>query len=467
MTTTTALDLADCQTLPLPDAGLSHGAIASVVGATTLVPLADGTTTTYANLDIAASAPALEAVAARIEQILPWYASVHRGAGYLSQVATSLYESARTIIAEFCGARSDDLTVIVRNTTDAVNLLATATPGDVLVLDVEHHANLLPWRTTEHQVTTVPAADTITETLSRLDEALQARSYALLAITGASNVTGEALPLSQVIDIAHRHGTRVLVDAAQLAPHRRFSIAELDIDYAVLSGHKLYAPYGAGVLVGRRDWLDQAPAYLAGGGAVSHVSNDDVSWQPGPARHEAGSPNVLGAVALATAAQVLTDIGDDRLQQHDQVLRTQLTDGLSKIDGVTIARIWQDSGEPVGVVTFEVADYEPGLVAMYLSAEHGIGVRDGKFCAHPLLRRIGLSDGAVRASIGLGTTSEHIDRLLVALQRLVTEGPREQYRVEGGAWVLANDRRPLPINLGLDELIATAAATCGQIRPPV
>ena len=444
---------------------LRRGPLADVVGSETAVPLADGTATQYANLDIAASAPALRAVADRVDQVLPWYASVHRGAGYLSQVSTSLYEAARERIGAFVGARPGDLTVIVRNTTDAINLLGSAVPGAVLVLDVEHHANLLPWRDARHGVTTLPAPATVEATLDALAAELRKRPYALLAVTGGSNVTGESLPLREVTALAHAHGARVFVDAAQLAPHRRFSISDLGVDYVALSGHKLYAPYGAGALIGRTDWLDAAPAVLAGGGAVARVGLTDVLWQPGPARHEAGSPNVIGAVALATAAAALESLGDDQLAAHDHALRSRLIDGLAQFPQVRVARIWEDSADPVGVVTFSVGDLDPGLVASYLSAEHGIGVRDGRFCAHPLLDRLGLGDGAVRASVGVGSTSDHVDRLLTAIEQLVSQGPRYSYEVQGGAWVLANDHRPLPIGLGLDDLVATAAAACGQLAP--
>ncbi|GAA2245166.1 aminotransferase class V-fold PLP-dependent enzyme [Rarobacter faecitabidus] len=437
--------------------------LAPLIGAATQVPLADGSHTRYVNLDIAASAPALESVAGRVAEVLPWYSSVHRGAGYLSRVSTSLYEDSRQRIGAFFGATRADETIIVRNTTDATNLLAASVPGNVLVLDVEHHANLLPWRRTNHTVRTIPAPTTIAETLETLRTELARSPYALLAITGASNVTGEALPLAQVADIAHEGGARLFVDAAQLAPHRRFSISELGIDYIAISGHKLYAPYGAGALIGKSDWLDAAPAFLAGGGAVGHVGIDDVVWQTGPARHEGGSPNVIGAVALAAACDALDGIGAAALDQHDRELRGRLLRGLAQIPGVRTARIWADSDEAIGVATFTVDGVEPGLLAMQLSAEFGIGVRDGKFCAHPLLRRLGFSGGAVRASIGVGSSSADVDTLLTALRQLVANGPGFEYETLDGGWVLANDPRPLP--LGLGALVPTAASQCGILAP--
>jgi selenocysteine lyase/cysteine desulfurase len=204
------------------------------------------------NLDYAASTPALRVVAAQIAELLPLYSSVHRGAGYASMVCTTAYEAARADIAAFAGARDDDVVVITRNTTDALNLLANAVPGPAVHLDIEHHANLLPWQARHGRV--VSARGGLGETMAALDAELASRPAALLAITGASNVTGECLPLRALAEMAHRHGARIAVDGAQLAPHRRVDLAATDIDYFAFSGHKIYAPFGAGALIGRRDW---------------------------------------------------------------------------------------------------------------------------------------------------------------------------------------------------------------------
>ncbi|AEE47317.1 aminotransferase class V-fold PLP-dependent enzyme [Cellulomonas fimi] len=440
-------------------------ALLPVVGADTTVPLVDGTQRTYANLDYAASAPALEAVAARVTEVLPLYASVHRGAGYLSQVSTALYESARQTIARFVDARPDDVAIVTRNTTDSLNLLAGVVPdgGRVLVLDIEHHANLLPWveQSGRGATTILPIASTVAGTLDALRDELARQPYALLTLTGASNVTGEGLPVEEVVALAHAVGTRVAVDGAQLVPHRGFSLARTGADYVAFSGHKTYAPFGAGALVGRRDWLDTGTPHLAGGGAVRDVRADRTVWQPAPARHEAGSPNVLGAIALAEACDRLAALPAGTLAAHEDALRTRLLDGLATIDGVEVARIWPDSADPVGVLTFTVPGHDPGLVAAYLSAEHGIGVRDGRFCAHPLLAHLGASGGAIRASVGVGTTSEAVDRLVVALRQYLAHGPSSRYEVVDACWTVVDDTRPLVQVHGLDALAATAAAACG------
>ncbi|MFN8077643.1 MAG: aminotransferase class V-fold PLP-dependent enzyme [Kineosporiaceae bacterium] len=433
-----------------------------VVGGELVVPTVTGASVRYALLDYAASAPSLQAVADHVAAVLPYYSSVHRGAGFTSQVSTALYEGARDTIGEFVGARSDDVVVITRNTTDSLNLLAQSVPatangtGEVVFLDVEHHANLLPWAARGHRC--VAAAPTVQATLSRLEAELRRRPAALLAVTGCSNVTGEILPLRDLVRIAHLTGARVCIDAAQLAPHRRIDLAALGADYLALSGHKLYAPFGAGALIGRRDWLDEAPAYLAGGGAVRDVTVARAHWAPAPQRHEAGSPNVLGAAALAAACQALGSLPEGALEAHEAALTARLLDGLAQLPGVSPLQIWEDSTDRAGVVGFRVEGHDPARVAAYLSAEHGIGVRDGRFCAHPLLSRLGTGDGALRASVGVGSRAEDVDRLVAALRTLLTTGESWTYAEVDGRWAPSPDTRPAPAFLGVPVLSGTPAA---------
>lgn len=411
---------------------------ARVSGCDVQVPLVQGGSCTYANFDYAASAPALATVTDRIAELLPYYASVHRGAGYASRVSTASYEDARESVARFVGADADQVVVFTRNTTDSLNLLAGAVPGDVVVLDIEHHATLLPWKNSR----VVVAADTVSETVQRLAAELTRAPAALLAVTGASNVTGEVLPIAELATLAHACGARILVDGAQLVPHRHVDLAADGIDYLAFSGHKLYAPFGAGALVGRRDWLDTAEPYLAGGGAVREVTLDSAEWACAPARHEAGTPNVLGVAALAAACDTLGGFDTDAATRHEEELCRLLVDGLSSLEGVEILKLWGDSSDCVGIVTFTVDGYEPGEVASYLSAEHGIGVRDGRFCAHPLLARVGRPGGAVRASLGLGSSSADVDRLLAALHTLIADGPAWAHAKTDGVWSPAPETRP-------------------------
>lgn len=404
--------------------------LAQVSGSDLRVPLVQGGDCAYVNFDYAASAPALAQVTDRIGALLPTYSSVHRGAGYASRVSTECYEKARDSVARFVGAGEDQVVVFTRNTTDSLNLLAGCVPGSTVVLDIEHHANLLPWKNSR----VVRAADTLDETVRLLVAELCSKPTALLAVTGASNVTGEVLPIAALAEVAHRCGARILVDAAQLAPHRRIDVEEWGVDYLAFSGHKLYAPFGAGVLVGRRDWLDAAEPYLAGGGAVRNVTVESTQWAPAPARHEAGTPNVLGAAALAAACDALSGLDFGTVAEHEAGLTGRLLDGLGSVDGLEFLRLWSDAPDTVGIVTFTIDGFEPGEIAAYLSAEHGIGVRDGRFCAHPLLGRLGRPDGAVRVSVGLGSCSEDVDRLVDAVRTLVAGRRNWTYAKESGQW---------------------------------
>lgn len=426
--------------------------LAAVTGAEIQAPLIQGGHVRYANLDYGASAPALSVVSAYLNEILPFYASVHRGAGYASQISTSVYENARNIVRDFVGGRPDDSVIFTRNTTDSLNLLAGCLPvvdhnhtGEVLYLDIEHHANLLPWQGVPHR--SVVASGTLEATVDSLRAELEHGDVSLLAVTGASNVTGEILPIRRLAALAHEFGARIVVDAAQLAPHRRIDIAADDVDYLAFSGHKLYAPFGSGVLVGRADWLDAGTPHLAGGGAVSEARLDGVSWTTGPARHEGGSPNVLGAATLARATQVIAALDQEQWHSHEAAIRSFLVEGLQKIDGVTVHQIFSDTDpdtDTIGVVNFSVEGYDAGLVAAYLSAEHGVGLRDGRFCAHPLLKRLGLPSGSLRASFGLGSRLEDAQRLLAGIEELRRSGLGWDYVVDSGRWVPSNDARVYP-----------------------
>lgn len=422
----------------------------SLVGADRQVPLVTGGTRRYVNLDYAASAPCLVPVKQAVDDLLEWYASVHRGAGYLSDVCTRGYEGARTAVGDFVGRRADDVVVFTRNTTDATNLLAAALPTDARVVTFasEHHANLLPW--SRRGVVVLPVPHSPLEAIERLDDALRsgARERCLVAVTGASNVTGELWPYEAMTRVAHRHGARILVDAAQLAPHRRIDMAAADVDYVALSGHKLYAPLGAGALIGRPDWLADREPMLAGGGAVRLVSIDDVLWADLPDRAEAGTPNIVGAVALGVACRTLAGADHAQLAAQETALVDNAQHRLEAIPAVRCHRLWSPPHPRIGVLTFSVGGIGYAPLAAALSAEHGIGVRHGCFCAHPLVAdlldiddraiadigaalRAGRSTampGALRLSIGLGTTSADIDRLVDAVEQIAMDGPRWTYR---------------------------------------
>ena len=416
-----------------------------MLGSDTEVACVDGRMLRYANLDNAASTPVMADVWAAVEAFVPWYSSVHRGSGVKSQVATAEFEGSRDVVARFVGARPGDTVVFVRNTTEAINVLAAALPEGARVLSsaTEHHANMLPWR--RHDVRLLPITRTPDELLEEAERALRAERIDLVAVTGASNVTGEVWPVAELARLAHEHGAELFVDAAQLAPHRAIDMARSGIDHLAFSGHKLYAPFGAGALVGR---LREGDPLLAGGGAIKLVTVDDVIWADAPDRFEAGSPNTVGVIALAAACRALMTLGMDAVAAHERSLALRLWTGLARVPGLEMLTQWAPgSVDRVGVAAFNLARYRDPLLAAVLSAEHAIGVRHGCFCAHPLMTHLlGVPDavaerlhddlragrapqlpGAVRASIGLGTTAEEIDRLVAALQEIARYGPRHRY----------------------------------------
>ncbi|HZQ28347.1 MAG TPA: aminotransferase class V-fold PLP-dependent enzyme [Acidimicrobiales bacterium] len=446
---------------------MNDAPLAALVGADTTVPVVDGRRVRYVNLDYAASAPALMEVAEAVGELLPWYASVHRGAGYKSLVSTAVYEEARSAVAAFVGARPDDAVVFTRSTTDALNILAGAVPegGRVVTFDAEHHANLLPWR--RRSFVHLPTPATPDAAVDAIDDFLANApnpTETLVSVAGASNVTGELWPIARLAETVHRHGARLCVDAAQWAPHAPIDMVAEGIDYLALSGHKLYAPYGSGALVGRTDWLATAEPLVAGGGAVQFVSVDDVQWADVPGRFEAGSPNVVGAAALGTACRALARIGMDKVAAHEHEALSYLRQQLAGVAAFEQYALWPDSPR-IAVVTGNLAGRPHGLVATALSAEYGIGVRDGCFCAHPLMMQLLGVDptcaaetraamaegrlrevpGAVRISTGLGTTSHDIDAVAAALAQVADGGPRWQYRwsEQAGGWRPDPETRPL------------------------
>lgn len=415
----------------------------------------DGVTRRYIDLDSAASTPSSVQVAGRVNDFLPTYSSVHRGTGFKSRASTTAFEEAREEVLWFLGRDPmKDTAIFCRNTTEAINHLAyrlRLSCDDVVVTTViEHHANLLPWR----RVATVRYVECAAQGTFSVDDVTAVLDStprpSLLTVSGASNVTGWLPPLEAICDAAHRRGIRVVVDAAQLAPHRP---VPQNADFVVFSGHKLYAPFGAGALVGPKDAFSAGDPFLVGGGAVDLVEVDDVLWSEPPDREEAGSPNVVGVVAMASALVQLRDLGWSAIHAHEEALANALRKGLAGIERVHLL------GPPVTVPTLAVAAFNVDgvhheLLAARLSAEYNIAVRNGCFCAHPyLMRLLGCEDvtatrakiergdrseipGAVRASAGLANSLADIDALLCAVTEIASGRPAPiayvQDRASGG-----------------------------------
>ncbi|MBN1136668.1 MAG: aminotransferase class V-fold PLP-dependent enzyme [Anaerolineae bacterium] len=430
-----------------------------IVGLEAQAPLLDGTHQQYINFDNASSTPALRPVRDKVDEFMTWYSSIHRGAGFKSQIATMAYEAARDLVGCFVGADLRTNTVILgKNATEAINKLAhrfPLAPGDAVLCSLmEHHSNDLPWRR-RAKLYHVAVRDDGSLDEEDYDRLLRkhAGRVKLVAISGASNVTGHVNPIHRLAEKAHAAGAKILVDAAQLAPHRAISMRADDdpghIDFVALSAHKMYAPYGTGALIGPAAVFEQGEPDLVGGGTVEVVTQDDVYWASPPDRDEAGSPNIVGAVALAQAVLCLEQIGMDALARHETDLIAHALRRLRAIDGVQLYGLADPdrAGERLGVIPFAVHGIDHYKVAAVLSFEGGIAVRNGWFCAHPyILRLLKLEGdavsrcqqdiiagrrsnlpGLVRVSLGCYNTTQEIDRLADLLARLVAGDLRGEY----------------------------------------
>lgn len=355
----------------------------------------------------------------------------------------------------------------------------------MIAFAAEHHANLLPWR--RRHLTLLPLPASADDALGRLEQALSRAAPGrtrLVAVTGASNVTGEIWPYPEMARLAHQHGARIMLDAAQLAPHRRIDMVTDGIDYLALSGHKLYAPFGAGALIGSGDWLGTGEPFLAGGGAVRYVGTDTVLWADLPDRQEAGSPNVIGAVALGAACRTLQAADRDSIEAYQTRLAAQAREQLVAVPGIEVYRLWPADHPRIAVLPFALHGVPYARLAAVLSAEFGIGVRHGCFCAHPLMTALLLIDvdhearirhdlarglptaipGAVRASAGIGTTAADYEKLIAAVTDIAVRGPRWTYTSTADG----TDCRPTPDprrrpQLSF-ELARIAAATATRTR---
>ncbi|MCR4601961.1 MAG: cysteine desulfurase [Prevotella sp.] len=357
-------------------------------------------------------------------------ANVHRGVHYLSQQATELHEQARQRVRQFVHARSTNEIVFTRGTTEAINLVAQTfclsqmRAGDeVLVTDMEHHSNIVPWQMQAMQrgivVRHLPITDDGMLCLDRLHSFITDRTR-LVSICHVSNVLGTVNPVADIIRQAHHHDIPVLVDAAQSAPHMPIDVQALGCDFLAFSGHKMYGPTGIGVLYGREEWLDRLPPYQGGGEMISTVSWEHTTFNELPFKFEAGTPDYVATHGLATAIDYITAIGLDTIHAHEQSLLRYATRQLQQIEGLHILgpRLTADGPLPKdAVVSFVVDGIHPLDIGTLLD-QLGVAVRTGHHCAQPLVERLGHTS-TIRASFALYNTHDEVDALVAAIRRVL------------------------------------------------
>ncbi len=353
-------------------------------------------------------------------------ANVHRGVHFLSQQATDLHEAARERVRTFINARKTEEVVFTRGTTEAINLVASTfcasqmREGDeVVVTDMEHHSNIVPWQLQAQQRGIIVRHLPITDRgeLCPLDEVerMLGDRTRLLCVTHVSNVLGTVNPVKDIIRVAHEHGVPVLVDAAQSAPHLRLDVQAMDCDFLAFSGHKMYGPTGIGVLYGKETWLDRLPPYQGGGEMIDKVSWERTTFERLPFKFEAGTPDYVATHGLATAIDYLERGGLDNVAAHEKDLTDYCTERLREVEGL---RIYGEAEHKAGVVSFLVGDIHHLDMGTLLD-RLGIAVRTGHHCAQPLMARLGVT-GTVRASFAMYNTREEVDQLVAGIRRVVT-----------------------------------------------
>jgi selenocysteine lyase/cysteine desulfurase len=444
-----------------------------VVGIDTTVPLLNGTQRRYVFLDNAASTPTFKSVLKCIEDFMPWYSGVHRGMGYKAMVATRAYDQAHDIAGEFVGAdMKKNVAIFVKNTTEAANKLASrfhsakrfpfSRENVVITTMMEHHSNDLPWR--KHcKVVHIPVKDDGAINLELLRDALKKYqgSVKLVAVTGASNVTGICNPIHEIAEWVHAAGAKLFVDAAQLVAHRPINILPNDdprhIDFIAYSAHKIYAPFGTGVLIGPKDFFEEGSPDLVGGGTVSYVGLDAVDWGHAPQKEEAGSPNVVGAIALAKSLSMLKSVGMDVIAEHEKQLLTYAYSKLKKLSNVRLYGPTEDYSKKVGTIPFTVDGIDHALVATILSVEGGVGVRNGNFCAQVYTRKLlhvtpeeeqtaratqctsPNLPGMVRASLGCYNNEDDLDIFLEMMEKICRGDIKGHYEVDPATGMYVSD----------------------------
>ena len=380
-------------------------------------------------LDNGASAQKPRAVIdAMVHAMEHQYANIHRGLHWMSERTTDTYEKTRDLAAELMNARSRDEIVFVRNSTEAINLVAYSfgrhllKPGQaVLISEMEHHSNIVPWQILRDErgdergieLRVAPINDAGELDFPAYEALLADGKVGLVAITHMSNVLGTYLPAERVIKAAHSAGAKVLLDGSQAIVHRAVDVQALDCDFYAWTGHKLYGPTGIGVLWARRELLEAMPPFMGGGDMISSVSFERSTWANVPHKFEAGTPAILEGIGLGAAIKFVQDIGYDAIAAHEARLTDYALGRLSEIPGLSVIGRAQDRG---GVISFMLEGAHPHDIATLLDRQ-GIAVRAGHHCAEPLMRRLGLNATA-RARFAIYTTPAEVDALVSGLLRV-------------------------------------------------
>lgn len=352
-------------------------------------------------------------------------ANVHRGVHYLSQQSTELHEASRETVRRFINARSTNEVIFTRGTTESVNLLVSSfgeefmKEGDEVIVSVmEHHSNIVPWQllaTRKKIALKVIPMNESGELLMDEYERLFSERTRIVSVAHVSNVLGTVNPVRQIIEIAHRHGVPVLLDGAQSVPHMTVDVQELDVDFLVFSGHKIYGPTGVGVLYGKENWLDKLPPYQGGGEMIQHVSFEKTTFNELPFKFEAGTPDYIATTGLAKALDYVSAIGMENIAAYEHELTQYAMQQLKTIPGI---RIFGEAHEKSSVISFlvdQIHHFDMGTLLDRL----GIAVRTGHHCAQPLMQRLGI-EGTVRASLAMYNTPEEIDALVAGISRVRT-----------------------------------------------
>ena len=351
-------------------------------------------------------------------------ANIHRGVHYLSQKATEAHEAARQSVAEFLGSGKREEIIFTRGTTEAINLVAFSfgeafcKPGDEVIVSVmEHHSNIVPWQMLCERkgmkLRVVPMNEKGELDIEAYASLLTERTK-IVSVTHVSNVLGTINPVKEIIRLAHEKAIPVLLDGAQAVPHIKVNVADLDADFYVFSGHKIYGPTGIGVLYGKEKWLNAIPPYQGGGEMIATVSFEKTTYNELPFKFEAGTPDYIGSTALAEALRYLQEIGIDKIAAYEHELTAYATLRLGEIENM---RIIGTAAEKSAVISFLVGEIHPYDIGMLLD-KLGIAVRTGHHCAQPLIDSLGIP-GTVRASFAFYNTKQEIDSFVDALKRVV------------------------------------------------